>query len=52
MSMPRFTLPIFPLFWALVAFADRFKANQLVIAASAAGLGMLGMLFVNSYWVF
>ncbi|MDQ3878495.1 MAG: hypothetical protein M3290_09140 [Actinomycetota bacterium] len=52
MSMPRFVLPVFPLFWALVAFADRFKASQLVIAASAAGLGMLGLLFVNSYWVF
>lgn len=52
MSLPRFMLPIWPLFWAIAAFADRFKANQLVIAASAAGLGILGLLFVNSYWVF
>ncbi|MFN2595536.1 MAG: mannosyltransferase family protein [Actinomycetota bacterium] len=52
MSLPRFVLMLWPLFWALVAFADRFKANQLVVAASAAGLGMLGLLFVNWYWVF
>lgn len=52
MSLPRFLLPIFPLYWALTRFADRFGAHEAVIAVSAAGLGAMTLLFVNWYWVF
>ena len=52
MSVPRFIAVLFPLFWALVAFADRFRAHELVVAASAAGLGVCTLLFVNWYFIF
>ena len=52
MSLPRFVLVIWPLFWALGAFADRFNAHDLVVGASAAGLGIMSLLFVNWYFVF
>ncbi|MEA2499705.1 MAG: hypothetical protein QOH26_2110, partial [Actinomycetota bacterium] len=52
MSMPRFVLPLFPLFWALSRFAERFRAHDLVVAVSAAGLGVMTVLFVNWYFVF
>jgi len=52
MSMPRFILPIFPLFWALARLAERFRANDAVVAVSAAGLGVMTVLFVNWYFVF
>ena len=46
MSMPRFVLPIFPLFWALARFSERFKAHDLVVAISAAGLALIGSLAI------
>jgi mannosyltransferase PIG-V len=52
MSLPRFVLVIWPLFWALGAFADKFNARDLVVGASAAGLGLMSLLFVNWYYVF
>lgn len=52
MSMPRFVLVVWPLFWALGAFVDRFRARDLVVAASAAGLGIMSLLFVSWYFVF
>ena len=52
MSLPRFVLVIWPLFWALGAFADKFNARDLVVGASAAGLGIMSLLFVNWYFVF
>lgn len=52
MSMPRFVLPLFPLFWALAAFARRFRAHDLVLAASAAGLGVSMLLFTNWLYIF
>jgi hypothetical protein len=52
MSMPRFILPVFPIFWAFAFFAERFKAHDAVVAVSAAGLGVLTVLFVNWYFVF
>ena len=51
-SVPRFIIVIFPLFWALVAFADRFRAHDLVVGVSAAGLGVCTILFVNWYFMF
>lgn len=52
MSMPRFVLVIVPLFWALAVFTRRFRAWNAVVGTSAAGLGILSLLFVNWYWVF
>ena len=52
LSMPRFLLVIFPLFWALSRLADRYRAHDAVVAASAAGLGLLSLLFVNWYFIF
>ena len=52
MSMPRFIVVIFPLFWGLVWFADRYRAHDLVVAASAAGLGVCTILYVNWYFIF
>ncbi|MFP5298137.1 MAG: hypothetical protein ACLGHL_04020, partial [Actinomycetota bacterium] len=52
MSLPRFLLPVFPIYWAMARFADRFRAHQAVVAVSAGGLGLMSLLFVNWYWVF
>lgn len=52
MSLPRFLLPVFPLFWAMAALARRYRAHTLIVAASAAGLGVLTLLFVNWYFIF
>lgn len=52
MSMPRFILPIFPVYWGLALLAERFKVHDLIVAVSAAGLGIMTVLFVNWYFVF
>ena len=52
LSMPRFLLVMFPLFWALAALAERYRAHDAVVAVSAAGLGLLSLLFVNWYFIF
>ena len=52
LSMPRFLLVMFPLIWALVALSQRWRVHDAVVAASAAGLGMLSILYVNWYFVF
>jgi hypothetical protein len=52
MSLPRFLAVVWPIMWAFVAFADKFNARDLVVGASAAGLGALSLLFVNWYFIF
>jgi hypothetical protein len=52
LSMPRFLLVMFPLFWALARLSERWKAHDAVVAASACGLGLLSILFVNWYFIF
>lgn len=53
MSMPRFALPVFPVFWALAMLVERRRIpHQLVVASSAAGLGLLTVLFVNWQAIF
>jgi hypothetical protein len=51
LSLPRFVVVVFPLFWALAAAADRWRAHDAVLAASACGLGLLSVLYVNWYFV-
>jgi hypothetical protein len=53
MSIPRFLLPIFPLFWAVAVWSGRRKGvHEAFLALSAALLGILLVLFVNWYYVF
>ncbi len=53
MSMPRFILPLFPIFWALAELADRRRLRHtLIVGVSAAGLGVLTVLFVNAHFIF
>jgi hypothetical protein len=52
MSVPRFTVVIWPIFWALVHLGRRFKAQAAIVACSAVGLGAFTILFVNWYWIF
>jgi hypothetical protein len=52
MSVPRFALVIWPLFWGLAEFARTPGRHNLVVATSAVGLGVMTVLFVNWYFVF
>ena len=48
----RYALPVFPIYWAFARWTDgRRAAHELVIAASAAFLGLMTLLFVNWYYV-
>lgn len=55
MSMPRFVLTLFPAFWAAAVLAERGPRpipRWGLVAAGAAGLGMLSVLTVNWYYIF
>jgi hypothetical protein len=53
MSMPRFVLPLFPLFWAIADATIRRRIPHVgVVAAGGVGLGLLTILFVNWYYIF
>ena len=52
LSLPRIYLVIFPVLWALSRFAERWRAHDLVVGASAALMGLLAALFVSSYPIF
>jgi Gpi18-like mannosyltransferase len=55
MSMPRFVLTLFPAFWAAAVLVDRGPRpvpRWGLVAAGAAGLGMLSVLTVNWYYIF
>jgi hypothetical protein len=53
MSMPRLVLPLFPVFWAFAVLAERKRVpHQLIVAVSAAGLGLLTLLFVDWFYIF
>jgi Gpi18-like mannosyltransferase len=53
MSMPRFVLPLFPLFWAIADATLRGRIpHAAVVAVGGVGLGLLTVLFVNWYYIF
>jgi hypothetical protein len=52
LSIPRFLVLVFPLFWALAILAERGRVHDAVVVISAVGLGVFGLLFVNWYYVF
>ena len=52
LSFTRFALPIFPIYWALGRLTAGHRLyHELVVAASAAFLGLMTLLFVNWYYV-
>jgi hypothetical protein len=53
MSLPRFAVVMFPLFWAMADASERgLVPKAAVVGVSAAGLGMLALLFANWYYIF
>ena len=52
LSFTRFALPIFPIYWALGRLTAGHRArHEIVVAVSAALLGLMTLLFVNWYYV-
>ena len=52
MSLPRFALVVWPLFWGFSRLVARAPARELYAGCSALGLGVFLLLFVNWYWIF
>jgi hypothetical protein len=53
MSMPRFLLVLFPLYWAAAEWTRNHPLrNELYVAGSSLLLGVLLVLFVSWYYVF
>jgi hypothetical protein len=53
MSLPRFALAMFPAVWAMADVTHRgWLPRTAVVGFSAAGLGVLAMLFANWYYIF
>jgi len=53
MSVPRFALPLFPVYWSAARWTEGSRGrHELVLVASAMLLGVLLLLFVNWYYVF
>lgn len=51
MSMPRFVLPMFPLFVVIAILITNRKAGIALASLSAIGMAILSMQFANWYWV-
>jgi hypothetical protein len=48
----RYALPVFPIYWAFAKWTKgRRVAHELLVAVSAAFLGLMALLFVNWYYV-
>ena len=53
MSAPRLLLPLFPIFWGLALLSERKRLpHALIVGVSAAGLGLLTLLFVDWFYIF
>jgi len=53
MSMSRFVVVIFPVFWGVALLVEKRRISQdLVVAVGTAGLALMAVLFVNAYYVF
>jgi Gpi18-like mannosyltransferase len=51
-AFSRYALPVFPIYWAFAQWTRRSRAGrELLVAASAALLGLMTLLFVNWYYV-
>jgi hypothetical protein len=51
-SVPRYYLVAFPVFWAFGRFAERWRAHDLIVAGSAIGAGVMSILYINWYYIF
>jgi Gpi18-like mannosyltransferase len=48
----RYALPVFPIYWAFAKWTEgRGAAHEVLVASSAALLGLMTLLFVNWYYV-
>lgn len=53
MSLPRFALPLFPVFWAFAVWTERSRPrHEAYLVASALLLSLMLLLFVNWFYVF
>jgi hypothetical protein len=53
LSMPRFVIVVFPLYWGYAAAVDRrWLPESLITGAFAMGYGLLGILFLTWWYVF
>ena len=53
LSMPRFVVVVFPIFWGYAAAVDRrWISESLVTAGFAMGYGLLAVLFITWWFVF
>jgi hypothetical protein len=51
-AFSRYALPIFPIYWAMARWTAGSRArHEILVAASAALLGLMTLLFVNWYYV-
>ena len=51
-AFSRYALPIFPLYWAMARWTAGSRVrHEILVAASAAFLGLMTLLFVNWYYV-
>jgi Mannosyltransferase (PIG-V) len=51
MSLPRFVSVLFPVFMWLAVWADERRATDLVVAASAVGLGLFTAQYASWHWI-
>jgi hypothetical protein len=52
LSVPRLYAVLFPVWWALSRFAERWRAHDAVLVASAGLMAVLGVAFVDRYPLF
>jgi hypothetical protein len=51
-AFSRYALPIFPIYWVLALWTSKHRArHEMLVAGSAALLGLMTLLFVNWYYV-
>jgi hypothetical protein len=48
LSLPRIYLVLFPTVWALARLAERFRAHDAVLVASAVSMGILAAMFASA----
>jgi hypothetical protein len=53
LSMPRFVVVVFPMFWGFVLAAERRRPSETALVAGfAAGYGLLAVLFMSWHYIF
>ena len=53
MSMPRFAVVLFPLYWLLARLSeDRVVPHDLIVGVGAAGMALMATLFASAWFVF